>query len=55
VFIVIGTGILFYPIEYKSFYKNFKRGREAHQFYDLDFFKMLSVPLSTIQQTFNIQ
>ena len=55
VFIVIGTGILFYPFEYQSFYKNFKRGREAHQFYDLDFFKMLSVPLSTIQQTFNIQ
>lgn len=55
VFIVIGTGILFYPFEYQSFYKNFKRGGEAHQFYDLDFFKMLSVPLSTIQQTFNIQ
>lgn len=55
VFIVIGTGILFYPFEYQSFYKNFKRGREAHQFYDLDFFKMLSVPLSTIQETFNIR
>jgi ubiquinone biosynthesis protein Coq4 len=55
VFIVIGTGILFYPFEYQSFYKNYKRGREAHQFYDLDFFKMLSVPLSTIQETFNIR
>jgi ubiquinone biosynthesis protein Coq4 len=55
VFIVIGTGILFYPFEYKSFYNNYKRGKKAHQFYDLDFFKMLSMPLSTIQQTFNIQ
>ena len=55
VFIVIGTGILFYPFEYQSFYKNYKRGRKAHQFYDLDFFKMLSVPLSTIQETFNIR
>lgn len=55
VFIVIGTGLLFYPFEYKRFMKNYKKGKKAHQFYDLEFYKMLSIPLSTIQQTFNIK
>jgi len=55
VYHVIGTGILFYPFEYKSFYKKYQKGKKAHQFYDLNFYKMLSIPLSTLQQTFNIQ
>lgn len=55
VFIVIATGILFYPFEYKSFANSYKKGKKAHQFYDLEFYKMLSIPLQHIQQTFNIQ
>lgn len=54
VFIVILTGILFYPKAYKSFYSNYKRGKKAHQFYHLDFYKMLTIPVINIQQTFNI-
>ncbi|MQP25714.1 hypothetical protein GFJ94_11635 [Flavobacterium sp. LMO8] len=54
VFIVIATGILFYPFEYKNFYEKYKQGKKAHRFYDLDFYKMLTIPLSTIQQTFNL-
>ena len=54
VFIVILTGILFYPKAYKSFYSCYKRGKKAHQFYHLDFYKMLTIPVKNIQQTFNI-
>lgn len=53
--LVITTGILFYQSEYKNFYKQYKRGQKAHRFYDLDFQKMLSFPVSEIKQTFNIQ
>jgi len=54
VFIVIATGVLFYPFEIKSFIKSFQRGKKAHAFHYLDFQKMLPIPLKTIQSTFNI-
>ena len=54
-YMVIGIGTLFYPTHFKHFIHNYKRGKNAHQFYDLDFYKMLNIPIKTIQETFNIK
>ena len=54
-FIVITIGTLLYPAEYKRFIKNFQRGKSAHRIHDLDFQKMLLLPIKTIQTTFNIK
>ena len=54
VFIVIATGLLFYPFNIKKFCKSYKKGKLAHQFYDLNFLKMLPQSLEKIQKTFNI-
>ena len=53
-FIVISTGIFFYPNHYKSFIHCYKRGKNAYQFYDLDFHKLLHQPTSIIQSIFKI-
>lgn len=53
--IVIATGLLFYPLEWGNFMKLYKKGRNALQFYHLDFYRMLALPISDIQQTFNIR
>ena len=55
VFIVIITGLFFYPLELKNFIKTYKKGKQAHLFHHLDFSKMLTIPVTTIQQTFNIK
>ena len=55
VFIVIITGLFFYPLELKNFIKTYKKGKQAHLFHHLDFSKMLTIPIKTIQQTFNIK
>lgn len=55
VFIVISTGIVFYPNHYKSFIDCYKRGKNAYQFYDLDFFRLLHQPTNSIQSIFNIK
>ncbi|HBD27203.1 hypothetical protein [Flavobacterium sp.] len=52
---VIISGTLFYPTRFSYFKQQFKRGKTAHEFYGLDFLNMLSVPLTHIQKTFNIQ
>ncbi len=54
-FMVIVIGTVFYPSEFKRFIKNYSRGKSAHRIHDLDFQKMLKIPLTTIQETFNIQ
>lgn len=54
-FMVICIGTVFYPTKIKHFIHNYNRGKKAHQFHDLDFYKMLSIPLKTIQSTFNIK
>lgn len=54
-FMVISIGTLFYPTHFKQFIHNYKRGKKAHQIYDLDFYKMLHIPVKTIQETFNIK
>ena len=52
---VIVSGTLFYPTRFSYFKQQYKRGKTAHEFYRLDFLNMLSIPLTHIQQTFNIQ
>ena len=55
VFIVIGTGLLFYPNKFKSFYKFFRKGKQAHSFFQLNFQNLLKQPIINIQNAFNIQ
>lgn len=55
VFIVIVTGLVFYANHYKSFYANYRKGKEAYRFYDLDFLKLLHHPTKIIKSIFNIQ
>lgn len=55
VFLVIATGLLFYPFRIKTYIESYKKGKHAHQFYHLNFLKMLPIPLKTIKSTFNIQ
>src|SRR6218665_1177102 len=54
-FMVILIGTLFYPLCLKTFYRFYKRGKNAHSFHDLDFQKMLLRPITEIQFTFNIK
>jgi hypothetical protein len=54
-FMVIAVGTAFYPTRFQTFFEYYQRGKKAHQFYHLDFEKMLLQPLSTIQFTFNIR
>lgn len=54
-FAVITIGTLFYPMQWKRFNTFYRRGKSAHQFYDLPFEKMLLLPLKNIQNTFNIK
>jgi len=53
-FMVIASGTLFYPTKISYFFKQFKKGKQALQFYYLDYSKMLLIPMKTIQQTFQI-
>lgn len=53
-FIVIATGLFFYPLSYKCFREQYQKGKKAHTFYNLDFEKLLSIPLLQLQFTFNI-
>lgn len=55
VFMVIATGLLFYPFRIKTYIESYKKGKQAHQFYHLDFLKMLPIPLENIKSTFNIK
>ena len=52
---VIIPGTLFYATPFSYFKQQYQRGKQAHEFYGLDFLNMLSVPISNIQQTFNIK
>ena len=54
VFIVIGTGLLFYPFQLKSFTQSYKKGKQAHEFHHLDFYKLLPISIKEFQKTFNI-
>lgn len=55
VFIVVFTGLLFYPFQITSFIERFRKGKQAHHFWHLDFYKMLSLRVEKIQNSFNIR
>lgn len=55
VFMVIATGLVFYPFRIKTYLESYRKGKQAHQFYHLDFLKMLPISLENIQSTFNIK
>ena len=55
VFLVIGTGIVFYPFQWGHFYQTFRKGKQAHRFYDLYFLPLLPYPIADFRKTFNIQ
>lgn len=48
-------GSLFYAHRFSFFLKQFKKGKNALLFHQLEFTKMLSLPLSRIRETFLIQ
>lgn len=52
--LVILSGTLFYPTKLSYFKNEFSKGKQAHPFYNLDFLNILSVPIITIQHSFNI-
>ena len=54
-YMVVVAGTLLYPSKFKTFYKFYLRGKNAHPFYAMDFEKMLLQPLKQIQFTFNIR
>jgi len=53
-YVVILSGTPFYIIQIKYFLQQYKKGKQALPFHYLDFSKMLSVPVESIQKTFNI-
>lgn len=52
---VIISGTLFYPTRLNYFKQQYSRGKNAHSFYDLDYSKMLKIPVTSIRETFNIK
>lgn len=52
---VILSGTLFYPTRFSYFKQQYQRGKQAHEWYGLDFLNMLTIPIANIQQTFNIK
>ena len=54
IFIII-TGALLYPLSIKYFYSKYRDGKNALRFHDLDYFKMLHLPISRIKDTFLIK
>ncbi len=49
------VGLLAYPFAVKHFYKQYKAGKNALRFYDLDHCRMLHLPLQRIKDTFLIR
>ncbi|MBV1925224.1 MAG: ubiquinone biosynthesis protein COQ4 [Dokdonia sp.] len=53
-FTVVCIGTLLFPDEVPRFINSFQKGRKAHRFYNLNFLKLLPLPLQQLQQTFKI-
>ncbi|WP_330443373.1 hypothetical protein [Flavobacterium sp. C4GT6] len=49
------TGLLLSPLALPYFIRRYKEGKQALRFYDLDYFRMLHLPLQRIKDTFLIQ
>ena len=54
-YIVIVSGTCFYPTLLQYFISQYRKGKTAHRFHQLDFSKMLHFEIKVIQNTFNIQ
>lgn len=54
-YMVIFTGTLFYPMQFRQFQKNHKKGKRALPFYNLDFLELLHLSTNVLRQNFNIQ
>ncbi|WP_158974138.1 Coq4 family protein [Cellulophaga sp. L1A9] len=53
-FLVISTGTLFYSSHFKTFLKAYKRGKNTLQFFQVDFQKLVHLPLHKIRNAFAI-
>lgn len=53
-FTVLCIGTLLFPDEVPRFINSYQKGRKAHRFYNLNFLKLLPLPLQQLQQTFKI-
>ncbi|MFB9080037.1 Coq4 family protein [Flavobacterium procerum] len=53
-FMVMVSGTIFYPKKINYFFEQYKKGKQAHPFYYLDFSKMLLMPVTDIKKTFKI-
>lgn len=53
--LMMGAGALLYPLQIKYFYKKYRDGKNALRFYDLNYFRMLHLPLQRIKDTFLIR
>ncbi|WP_264537137.1 hypothetical protein [Flavobacterium sp. N1736] len=53
-YVVIISGTPFYISQIRYFFQQYKKGKRALPFHYLDFSKMLSIPVQSIQKTFNI-
>ncbi|MFT5751063.1 MAG: ubiquinone biosynthesis protein Coq4 [Flavobacteriales bacterium] len=53
-FTVLCIGTLLFPDEVPRFINSYQKGRKAHRFYNLNFLKLLPIPLQQLQQTFKI-
>lgn len=52
---VITSGLLFYPTKCNYFLQQYKRGKSAHKFHQLNFLKLLNQETIQLQKTLNIQ
>jgi len=53
-FMVLSLGLCLFPDELVRFIEAYKKGRRANRFYDLNFLKLLTKPLTELQSSFNI-
>lgn len=53
-YMVMLTGTLFYPSKIRYFRNQYRRGKNTLIFHNLDYSKMLTMPLETIRNTFKI-
>ncbi len=54
-YMVIASGTCFYPTRFQYFTEQYRKGKSAHRFHQLDFSKMLHFKIAVIQNTFNIR
>lgn len=53
-FMVTAIGSLLFPDHWQRFKSAFKKGKQAHRLYDLNYLKLLSKPLDQLKTSLNI-